>query len=191
MRNGFWIAVIAAVGVLAGVAAARHMTPLAQGATANGPYRYVGTIREVMHGIVEPTSDAIFDSVVIDVSADGIKETQPKTDEDWEKLEHAAIGLAEAANLLKMPGRLVARPEEMNVDPEGPELPPSQIAAHISKSPEEWIKPADGLQKAAIEALNATKAKSVEGLYKVGGVIDNACEACHLAYWYPDDAKNR
>ena len=192
MRNGIWLAATAAVGVVAGVLIDRHVGPLAgSGLATEPPYNHVGTIREIMHGIVEPSSDAIFDAVVIDVSAAGIKETLPRTEEEWEKVEHGAIALAEAVNLLKMPGRAVARPEEMNVDPEGPELPPSEIAGHISRSPQEWNTHADGLQRAAIEAMNAARAKSVEGLTKVGETLDNACESCHLAYWYPDDAKNR
>ena len=192
MRNGFWLAATAAVGVLAGVLIDRNVGPLAgSGLPADSPYHHVGTIREIMHGIVEPASDTIFDAVVIDVSAAGIKETIPRTDEEWEKVEHGAIALAEAVNLLKMPGRAVARPEEMNVDPEGPELPPSEIATHLTRSRQEWNTHADGLQQAAIEAMNAARARSVAGLTEVGERLDNACEGCHLAYWYPDDAKNR
>jgi hypothetical protein len=29
----------------------------------------------------------------------------------------------------------------------------------------------------------------VEGLSNAGGDIDEACESCHLTYWYPNERK--
>jgi hypothetical protein len=34
-------------------------------------------------------------------------------------------------------------------------------------------------------ALRAADARSVEGLYEAGDLIDQACESCHSTYWYP------
>jgi len=34
-------------------------------------------------------------------------------------------------------------------------------------------------------ALKAIDAKNVMGLLDAGEGIDNACENCHLKYWYP------
>jgi hypothetical protein len=129
--------------------------------------------------------------VVINVTADGINEKRPQTEEDWDMVEHGAIALAEAANLLRIPGRPIAQPNEMNVDPEGPELPPAQIAIKVNRSRAKWLKHVGNLQDAAVQALKAARAKDVAGLLKVGETIDTACENCHLEYWYPDDAKNR
>jgi hypothetical protein len=186
------VGLIAAAAVVAGVAIDRQIRPAAASrAAADSPVQYVGTIREIMHAIVEPASDAIFDSVEINVTLEGISEKQPRTDAEWEAVEHGAIALAEAVVLMKMPGRPVARPDEMNIDPEGPELPPSQVAAHIARLPDEWNKYSDGLQRAAIQTINFARARDVKGLYEVGTTIDDACEACHLVFWYPDDAKYR
>jgi hypothetical protein len=192
MRKRLWLLVPWAIGLLMGTLIYRYVESMSRSTSAaETPKQYVGTIRDVMHAIVEPASNALFDAVEIDVSAAGIKEKQPRTDEEWEVVEHGAIALAEAVTLMKMPGRPVAQPEEMNVDPDGPELPPTQIADHIARSRPEWDKHADQLLKTAIEALDIARAKNVQGLYDVGTKIDAACEGCHLAYWYPDDAKNR
>jgi hypothetical protein len=51
----------------------------AQGGTSFVP---VGSILEVMLQIVDPTTDAIFDPVSVVVTAEGEKETRPRTDED-------------------------------------------------------------------------------------------------------------
>jgi hypothetical protein len=81
--------------------------------------RYVGSVRDVMHIFVEPNADKIFDSVAIDVNETGIHEQKPETDEQWDELEHAAIGLAEAVNLIKMVGRPMAQPGEDEHRPRG------------------------------------------------------------------------
>ena len=147
----------------------------------------VGTIREVMHQIVEESAQALFDSVAVTVSAKGTEEKQPRTDEEWDALEHWALRLAEAPNLIKVPGRRVARPEEENTS-EGPtELPPIQIQAKIEANREMFYKYLDALQAAGIEALTAVKAKNVQALFDVGEKIDVACENCHLEFWYPDE----
>jgi hypothetical protein len=82
--------------------------------SARTPEVPVGTIREVMKGIVEGSSQALFDSVAITSSAAGTIQKEPSTPEEWTALEHRALQLAEAPNLLKVPGRRVARPEEEN-----------------------------------------------------------------------------
>ena len=46
---------------------------------------------------------AIFESVSVVITAAGIKETQPRTDEEWLAVRNNALILAEAGNLLKMP----------------------------------------------------------------------------------------
>ena len=191
MPKAMWLVVIAAAGIVAGVVIGQQVRPAAQASVQQPPFVYTGTVRDVMHMIVEPTSTALFDSVVTDITAAGIKETKPETDDQWDTLEHNAINLAEAANLIKMVGRPVARPDELNVDPQGPELPPAEIAKRIAQTRDAWVKHAETLQAAAEEALKYVRAKDVDGMSKVGETLDDACESCHLAYWYPEDKKDK
>ena len=186
MRTFQWLVLVSTIALVAsGVIACSSPPPPAPAAPVMVP---VGTIREVMHQIVEESAQALFDSVAVTVSAAGTVEKQPRTDEEWDALEHWALRLAEAPNLIKMPGRRVARPEEENTS-EGPtELPPIQIQAKIEQNPELFYKYADALQATGIEALTAVKNKSVQGLFDVGEKIDVACENCHLEFWYPGDA---
>ena len=67
-------------------------------------------------------------------TAAGIREKRPETDDEWDELEHRALAIAEAVNLVKMPDRPMANKGEMNVDPEGPELPPAEIAARVKRT---------------------------------------------------------
>jgi hypothetical protein len=149
----------------------------------------VGTIREVMHGIVEYQANVVFNAVTVTVSAAGTEEKQPRTDEDWDVVEHAALTLAESANLLTVPGRTVATPEEEKADPVPGELPPTQIQAKIAANQDLWLQHVRDLQAAALEALKITHDRNVEGLFNIGEKIDQACESCHLEFWYPDEKK--
>ena len=35
--------------------------------------------------------------------------------------------------------------------------------------------------------MRIAKARDIEALFKAGDVVDQACEACQLEYWYPGD----
>jgi hypothetical protein len=156
-----------------------------------GSVRFVGSVRDIMESMVEPSADKLFDSVAIDVNETGIHESKPETAEQWEELEHAAITLGEAVNLIKMAGRPMAPKGEMNTDPEGPELAPVVIAAKVNRTRALWNKHANHLQDLAVKALTIVAKKDTQGLFDLGGDLDQACENCHLEYWYPDDKKNR
>src|SRR5262249_1325254 len=81
-------------------------------------------IEEVMGHIVMPSADKLWGSVATTVSAKGIEETVPKTDEDWERVRDYAVTLVEATNLLLIPGRRVAEQGKTQADKS--ELPPEQ-----------------------------------------------------------------
>lgn len=142
-----------------------------------------------MLGIVDPSADFLWDSVAYDVTAAGVVATVPKTDGDWSEVRRHALLLAEATNLLRIPRRRVApaRPIPGTEDePPGPEdLTPAQIQVLIDRNPAQFAQFAQGLSDAAVLALKAADARSVEGLFEAGDKIDQACEACHLKYWYP------
>ena len=159
--------------------------------TSGGQVQLVGTIKDIMLGIVDPSSDLLWDSVATDITAAGVVDKKPQTDEEWAMVESAALMLAEAPNLLKMPGRKVARPGEktQSEGPDAPELTADQIAAKIRKDRPLFIKYANGLQNTAKKALAAARNKDVDALFDVGEEIDTACENCHLEYWYPNEKK--
>ena len=148
------------------------------------------TVKELMEHIIDPAADTVFDSAVVDVTAKGIVETKPLTDEDWLKVERAGMLLAESMNLLKMP-RSMAPPAPQTGPHKGaePELPPEQIQAKVEQDRALWNKFADGLRDAALRSVNVARARDFEALFNAGSDIDKTCEACHLEYWYPGDRK--
>ena len=148
----------------------------------------VVSIKELMENIIDPTADYVFDAVGSDVTAKGIVETRPVTDEDWAKVRQGAVTLAEGANLLKMP-RPVAPPGDTNksTGPNAPELSPEQIQTKIDQDRALWNKHVNELRDDALKVLKIMNAKDADALFQAGSEIDKACENCHLEYWYPGE----
>ena len=144
------------------------------------------TIKDLMLGLVDTSADVVWLSVTTVVGNQGVVETRPKSDDDWEQVRYGALRLAEAANLLKIPGRRVARPGEKSVAP-GVELEPEEMQALIDKDPAGWIQRATALHEAAMLAVRAAEAKDADKIFEVGETIEHACEGCHRAYWYPNE----
>jgi len=158
----------------------------APAAAADPGYLPTATIKDLMLSIVDPSADAVWLSVTTIVDDKGLNETVPKSDEEWLKVRHGAIALAEAANLLKMPGRRVARPGEKSETP-GVELEPEEMDVLIAKDRAAWQERATHLHDAAIEVLAAVDAKDSNKVFELGEKIEEACENCHKQYWYPNE----
>ena len=69
---------------------------MAQAPVAQAPApKPIGTVKDLMDGVVWPTSDEVF----------YIATRSPKNDEEWMFFQGRMLMLAESANLLMMPGR--------------------------------------------------------------------------------------
>ena len=66
-----------------------------------------------------------------------------------------------------------------------------QIEKLINQDRQAWIMLAHGLHDAATQALHAVDSKDPAKVLESGDAIDNACEHCHQAYWYPHPAPAR
>ena len=120
---------------------------LAGSTMAQAPtFQPVGSVRQIMLGIVAPNSDVIFK----------VPNEAPKNDKEWVTVQNSALTLAEAGNLLMMPGR--------------------------AKDKEEWIKQARALVAAGSAAFKAANEKDAKALTDIGDKIDETCEACHAKY---------
>jgi hypothetical protein len=189
--NSFLTTAFIVITVVVSVqAACKRATPPATPEAANSALVPVGTVKDVMKGIVDPTSKAIWDAVGTESGKNGLVEKAPKTDDEWAVVQYNALNLAEAANLLKIPGRKMSLPQEANSKStaDAPELTPAQIEEKVNKDRAAWDKKAEALQQTAAKAMAAAKAHDKDGILNIGEEIDNACESCHKVYWYPDEA---
>jgi hypothetical protein len=179
MRRFHWLFLLT-VTVL--IAAACNQTPPPP---APPQFRLTGSIQDIMNSIIDPAADEIWESVATIVSEKGTEERRPRTDEEWAKVRHAAIRVLEGTNLLMMEGRQVAREGFKSENP-GIELEPHEMEKLINQDRATFIKLAQGLHDRTMPALKAIDAKNADGLLDAGEGIDQACEACHQKYWYPN-----
>jgi hypothetical protein len=146
-------------------------------------FQPTATIREVMNSIVDPAADGLWDAVEIVATMAGTTKKAPSTDDEWNALRRHAIALAEASNLLLIPGRHVAQPGAQAGDPRA-DLHPEEIQVLMTQNPAAWARHASQLHDAALESLAAVDAKDVQQLLNAGDTLDKACESCHQTYWY-------
>jgi hypothetical protein len=128
----------------AGPASAGKTSPAT--ALSNGQ-KPVASVMQIMSAMMIPASEAVFDA-----AAD-----PPKNDEAWKKTEYNALILAEAANLLMLPGR--------------------------AKDNGEWMAAARNLRDAAELAYKAAAAKNAESFTDISNnKLYPICEGCHKTY---------
>ena len=128
-------------------------------AMAQAPtFHPVGTVLQIMQGIVGPNSDLVFK----------VATSAPKDDKEWATVQNSALTLAEAGNLLMIPGRTAVLKQMIDAD--------------LKKSNSEWVKDANALNAASMKAFVAANAKDAKALAMIGDDIEETCENCHAKY---------
>ena len=159
MRMVYWLFVISAALFISGIgfivaggrSAPRATSPLEAPVTTP-----VASVKQIMIGIVAPAAMVVFESVGTIVSAAGIEERAPKTDEDWAAVGSSAAALVESGNLLVTGDRAVDR--------------------------EDWVKMSQALSEAGMLVLKATEAKSPDAVLAAGATVNETCDNCHRKY---------
>ena len=153
-------------------------------------FQPTASVEDIMRSMVDPSADAIWDAVVTTVTEAGVEEVRPQTEEDWLALEHSAIMLVEAGNLLLIDGRPIAREGSVSELP-GFDLEPDQIAVRVADNRDTWMRLARELHDAGVVMLDAVRARDVDALLEGGDRLDVACESCHSRFWYPGQPGKR
>jgi len=109
-------------------------------------FKPIADVKQLMHAIVIPMSTVVFR---VEVEA-------PKDDKEWEAVQNAALALAEAGNLLMIPGR--------------------------AKDNAEWMKRAEALIDVSVKAKKAADEKDADSVVKIGYEIFDVCAGCHDQY---------
>jgi len=150
----------------------------------DGPFRLTASIRELMDSEVDPAADFIWASVASISTVAGLEERQPRTDDEWLEVRRRAITLIEATNLLVMKGRRVSAKYEAASG--AGELDTDQVQQKIDTNRPAFVALAQRLQDTGLQTLAAIDAKDPVALFDLGGTIDEACESCHVTFWYPN-----
>jgi len=169
------VAVIAGVVAMAVVQAQAPAKPAAPKPAASAPaaarYRTHGNLNQVMRGILFPNSNVVFaaqneEFASLKQDKDPSLATDPLRGvyNSWTAVEDSGYALAEAANLLMIPGRVCSN---------GKPAPVGNA---------DWAKFVAGLRDAGMEAVKAAKAKNQDAMLDVSDKMTTACSACHDVY---------
>ena len=127
-----------------------------------------GNLGQVMRGILFPNSNVVFaaqgkDPASIKPAADPTTSTDPLagTYGGWTAVENSSVALAEAANLLMVPGRKCANGRAVPV-----------------QNPD-WPKFVQGLRDAGMTALKAAQSKNQDNILSAADAMTTACANCH------------
>ncbi len=119
------------------------------------PYKALADNALLGDAIHEPAAVLIWNAVGTTITANGVEEVAPKTNQEWTRLRNAAVAISEGANLLMMPPRAMD---------------------------EEWMRLSLALVDAGETARVAAEAKDPEKLLEAGGAIYTVCNDCHQKY---------
>jgi hypothetical protein len=97
-----------------------------------------------------------WNSVSTTISAKGIEEKFPQTDEEWNAVWGAALTVAESGNLMMMSPR--------------------------ARDNESWIKMSAELVDVGMLAAKAAKDRRPEDVLSAGEQVYNVCTRCHMKY---------
>lgn len=138
-----------------------------------------------MDSVVDPAGDYLWNAVGTVADRHGVTERQPRTADEWHEFRRRAVLLAEAANLISVPGRRVAAGHR-TADDDG-ELETAAIQARLDRDHEALVGFAHGLRTVSIQLIAAADRRDVPAVIELGGALDEVCEACHKSFWYPED----
>lgn len=144
---------IVAGGLMAGVGCSGPAAEPAAGALP--PFKTLGNVRQLMEGPIAHAAEVYWGSVATTIDKDGVHETFPRDDEQWEAVWAAAMTIGESGNLLMLPSR--------NRDAE-------------------WTRLAAQLVEVGGLAVNAAESKNTEAVLEAGERVYNVCTECHMKY---------
>jgi hypothetical protein len=106
------------------------------------------------------------DPATVPKDADGTSSVNPLASVygGWEAIENSSIALAEAANLLTVPGRTCANGKPV----------PVQSA--------DWQRFVQGLRDAGMASYKAAQTKDMDKMLEAADTLTNACSECHDVY---------
>jgi hypothetical protein len=126
---------------------------------------------QVMRGILFPNSNVLFSSQTVDPAsvkkdADPTSSVNPLAGQygGWEAIENSGIAMAEAANLLTIPGRVCGNGKPV----------PVQNA--------DWQRFVQGLRDAGMATYKAGQSKNMDMVVDAADKVTTACMNCHDVY---------
>lgn len=125
-------------------------------APAPPPFKVIAETKYVMEDIMERQADIVWSATGTIVTAEGVEERSPKTEDDWIAVKAAAINLTETGNLLLIPGRI--------------------------QDDGQWVKNVQAMMEQGQKMIAAIDKKDTKAMFDVGSDLYDTCTNCHMHY---------
>jgi len=165
------VAVALVAGAAALVAACSKVQAPPADSAARTQSKVHGNLLQVMRGILFLNSNVVFfaqgtDPATVPQDTDPTASVNPLAGVygGWQAIENGGIAIAEAANLLTVPGRTCANGKPV----------PVQNA--------DWQRFVQGLRDAGMAAYEAGQSKDMDKVLEAADTLTNACSDCHDVY---------
>jgi hypothetical protein len=173
--------------VTAAVPAPTAPAPAVAPAPPTPPFQIMASIQELMDAVIDPSADALWDSVSITQTEKSTVFHQPHTNEEWQEARRHAIALIEGTNLLVMDGRKLVAPGSPVLDQGTSGVLSAEEGQRLLDSRHEsFVQFARALREAGTQMLTAIDKKDPTAMMNAGAAMDGVCESCHLTFWYPN-----
>ena len=121
-------------------------------------------MKEMMGHVVDPGAWAYWKTTGTETTAKGERSLAPTTEEGWDIAESGAAQVAEAGNLLQLPGYM---------------------------RDADWAKFAQDLTAKGLAAKAAVEAKDTKKMFETGAAMYQVCVDCHAKFVMPAYIKER
>jgi hypothetical protein len=147
-------------------------------------------LHETMKGVVAPQAQELWDVGNRAMDDEGKADASKIRTADWTKLAGAAQKMKDAAAKLANAQRIVTAAPGAKLQDDGtPGASTAQmIQTRIDGDRKAFADHAKQLELISEEFLAAAKGRDAVKLTAASGRMDEVCEACHVQYWYPDQA---
>jgi hypothetical protein len=159
MRTVYWLFVVSVALFVSGIGfviAGGRTTQVATPVDVLPVTTPVASVKQIMAAITGPSATVVYNAVSYVITADGVEDNFPQTDEEWTVIANSAAALVESGNLLLMGDRVVDNGE--------------------------WVTITQALIDAGMIAIAAAEAQDVDGILDIGSAINVTCDGCHEIY---------
>ncbi|HUR33968.1 MAG TPA: hypothetical protein VM032_09260 [Vicinamibacterales bacterium] len=120
------------------------------------PFKAVVETRDLMEDLMERQADIVWGATGFIVTAEGVEERRPKSDEDWLAVKAAAVNLTEAGNLL--------------------------LFAPRAQDGGQWVKNVQAMMGQGQRMIDAIDRRDTKAMFDVGSDLYDTCTNCHMHY---------
>jgi len=120
------------------------------------PFKAIVETKDLMEDLMERQADLVWGATGFIVTAEGVEELRPKSEEEWQAVKAAAVNLTETGNLLMIAPR--------------------------AQDGGQWMKNVQAMMAQGQKMIEAIDRKDTKQMFDVGSDLYDTCTNCHMHY---------